>query len=238
MNKVAIIFLLFPFCLQAQDCFEADHSIWLNTWSSCFESENPRSEYGQSHWILYDFGEIRTLSKTRIWNTNDPNKLSQGFRDVRIDYSLDGMHWEAWGQMQFPKAEGHFIYPGFEGPDMNGIKAQFVLLTALSNHGHSSCYGIAEIKFFLLPGFEESIVSSIPQNLDSKYSVFPNPSDDHISVFGLDDAFVEYSIINSYGQELLKGRFNRRSAPIDISMLQAGIYFFRIENSLTRFIKI
>ncbi len=146
-----IIQLLLVAIISAQsDCFEADASIWLDTWVSCDKTPNPKSEYGDSHWIQYNFGSIRTLSKTWIWNTNDPNRLNQGFNHVKIDYSEDGQNWTYWGEMNFPKAQGDAIYSGFSGPDMVGIKAQYVLITALSNHGDSNCMGIAEIKFNLM----------------------------------------------------------------------------------------
>ncbi|MEM9849350.1 MAG: discoidin domain-containing protein [Bacteroidota bacterium] len=144
------IFLL-TFNQTIAQCFEADASIWQNTWASCQKSENPKAEHGLSHWIQYDFGAVRKLSKTWVWNTNDPAKLDQGFRAVSVDYSLDGKNWTHWGEMTFPKAKGEAVYGGFAGPDLQNIDAQYVLITALSNHGHANCMGIAEIKFNLLP---------------------------------------------------------------------------------------
>ena len=70
---------------------------------------------------------------------------------VKIDYSEDGQNWTALGTMNFPKAKGEAVYGGFSGPDLSNLKAQYVLLTAISNHGDASCAGIAEIKFNLLP---------------------------------------------------------------------------------------
>ncbi|MEO1261690.1 MAG: T9SS type A sorting domain-containing protein [Bacteroidota bacterium] len=142
---------LFSFSLTAQ-CFDADANIWLDTWASCEESPNPKSEYGNTHWIQYDFGSVRPLSKTWAWNANDPAKLTQGFNLVKIDYSTDGQAWEHWGEMNFPKGTGEPVYGGFPGPDMVGIEAQYVLLTAISNHGDANCAGIAEIKFNLMSG--------------------------------------------------------------------------------------
>ena len=135
-------------------CFEADASIWKNSWNSCQFSQNPKSEYGNTHWILYDFGVERTLSKTWVWNINDPQSLDKGFRMVKVDYSSDGSNWTYWGEMEFPMAKGEAVYSGFEGPDLQNIKAQYVLITPLSNYGHPSCSGIAEIKFNLMPNTE------------------------------------------------------------------------------------
>ena len=153
--KHTIYFLLLNFLfsipLSAQ-CFDPDASIWLNTWASCEESPSPKSEYGNTHWIQYDFGSVRPLSKSWAWNANEPGKLDQGFNLVKIDYSIDGQQWEYWGEMNFPKATGEPVYGGFPGPDLMGIEAQYVLLTAISNHGHANCAGFAEIKFNLMSG--------------------------------------------------------------------------------------
>lgn len=132
-------------------CFDADATIWQNTWASCEMSQNPKNEYGNSHWIQYNFGAVRKLSKSWVWNTNDPAKLNQGFNLVKIDYSIDGQNWTYFGEMNFPKAAGEAVYGGFAGPDLVGIEAQYVLLTAMSNHGDANCSGLAEIKFNLLP---------------------------------------------------------------------------------------
>ena len=154
MKKLIYIFFLTTLFInysQAQQCTEPDASIWKDTWVSCDKTANPKAEYGNSHWIQYDFGSVRNLSKTWVWNTNDPARLNQGFNLVKIDYSEDGASWTSAGEMNFPKASGAAVYSGFSGPDLMNIKAQYVLITAISNHGDATCAGIAEIKFNLLP---------------------------------------------------------------------------------------
>jgi len=160
MKHIILLGSFFLFCqgIQAQ-CFEADASIWEDTWASCQKSANPIASYGESHWIKYDFGYVRNLSKTWVWNTNEPGHLSKGFNQVQIDYSIDEEEWTNWGEMNFPIGTGEAIYGGFSGPDMQGIKARYVLITALTNHGHHSCSGIAEIKFNLLPQAEGASVN-------------------------------------------------------------------------------
>ena len=59
--------------------------------------------------------------------------------------------------MNFPKANGEAIYGGFSGPDLQNVKARYVLITALSNHGHATCTGLAEVKFNLLPSDEPGV---------------------------------------------------------------------------------
>ena len=136
--------------LDAQD-FTPDAQIWRDTWSSCNRSANPINSYGMSHWIQYDFGDVRRLSKTWVWNANEPAKLNQGFKQVKVNYSVDGRNWMHWGEMDFPKGTGEAVYGGFPGPDMVDLEARYVLLTVVSTHGDPNCAGIAEIKFNLLP---------------------------------------------------------------------------------------
>ena len=137
--------------LAQANCVTPDASIWKDTWASCEATPSPNLANGTSHWIQYDLGLVRKLSKTWVWNTNDPNKLNEGFRRVKVDYSLDGREWTNWGEMEFPQAQGNAIYGGFSGPDLVGIEARYILLTALSNYGSPTCHGLAEVKFNLLP---------------------------------------------------------------------------------------
>jgi len=160
---ICCLTLFFINTLSAQ-CINSDANIWKDTWASCDKTPNPIAEYGNSHWIQYNFGSVRNLSKTWVWNTNDPTQLNQGFNLVKIDYSEDGEIWTNLGEMNFPKAEGAVIYSGFSGPDFSNLKAQYVLLTAISNHGNASCAGLAEIKFNLLP--EAGIV--IPETTEEE----------------------------------------------------------------------
>ncbi|MEM7374608.1 MAG: discoidin domain-containing protein [Bacteroidota bacterium] len=149
---IVALSIIFALCqISCSDSSKADASIWLDPWVSCTPTANPITKYGNSHWIHYDFGSVRTLSKSWIWNTNDPQKLNQGFKKVSIDYSEDGETWTHYGEMNFPKAEGKAVYGGFAGPDLVGVKARYMLLTALSNHGDPACSGITEVKFNLLP---------------------------------------------------------------------------------------
>ncbi|MEL7020843.1 MAG: hypothetical protein AAGK47_04505, partial [Bacteroidota bacterium] len=126
-NILLIIVCLGTSILLHAQCFTPDASIWQNTWASCSTSPNPVSNYGNTHWIRYDLGVQRQLSKTWVWNTNDPSQLDQGFRQVKIDYSTDGVNWSHWGQMSFPKAGGDAVYGGFAGPDLSNIQARYVL---------------------------------------------------------------------------------------------------------------
>ena len=226
--------------MTGQDCFEADASIWKNTWSSCSKSMNPNSDHGNSHWIMYNLGEIRNMSKSWIWNCNDPDQLDRGFAVIEIDYSLDGSNWTNWGQFSCPKAEGHVIYSGFEGPDLQGIKCQFILLTVLSNHGNPNCSGIAEIKFNLFPGYEESLVSLDHMDFDSDEGIqlMPNPARDIIYINTELNSDQSIILFDNYGRIVLTDKINRNKNYVDISEIPRGVYYLKLEDKVSKFIKI
>jgi len=233
---ILFIALIFSFSttLSAQDCFTPDASIWLNTWTSCQKSQNPKDAYGNTHWIQYNFGEIRTLSKSWVWNSNDPEKLDQGFNQVKIDYSTDGESWEYWGEMTFPKAEGEAIYGGFPGPDLVGIEAQFVLITVESTHG-ADCAGIAEIKFNLLPGFAEGADVVVDTEeafpIPGEVAIQPNPSFGAFTLsFDSEDDFqVNYSIVSLTGKRIqnrvIQIQPGQNNIPLDLTEYPSGVYF-------------
>ena len=162
MHRILYVFLcnMLLAHLAMSQCAEPDPGIWRNTWASCQTKANPVPGNDQGHWIQYDLGVARNLSKTWVWNTNEPARLNQGFKLVRVDYSTDGEEWTRWGEMTFPKGRGEAVYGGFSGPDLVGVQARFVVLTAITNHGHPTCSGLAEVKFNLLPEYNDAPVSS------------------------------------------------------------------------------
>lgn len=147
----SIIILFQGILMFAQNCTTADASIWQNTWSSCTPSTNPNSAHGSGHWILYDLGENARLGKTQIWNTNEASKLDEGFKEVYVDYSTNGTTWTRLGEYVFEQGTGVATYGGFEGPNFQGKEVRYVLITAKSNYGNASCYGLCEVKFNAIP---------------------------------------------------------------------------------------
>lgn len=150
MKHLFYSFLFLGFVGQAMgQCFDPGMEIWSDTWRSCQNAPNPNPLRDDGHWIMYDFGEVYRLSKTHVWNTNETGLSEMGFRNVIVDYSVDGQTWEELGTYEFPQGTEEAIYPGFEGFDFTDSLAQFVLITAVDNWGHPSCYGISEVKFNL-----------------------------------------------------------------------------------------
>lgn len=164
-------------------CYPDRHSTnFFDGWISCEPAASPNPARPASHFILYDFNKVYALGQMKIWNTNDPDRTADGFRDVAIDVSPDGQTWTQIGEYTFERAPGLTTYEGFEGPDLGGAEGRFLLLTALSNYG-GTCYGLSEMRV----AGEEVMISATqePDRLDCiALTLFPNPFVDEI-VLGL-----------------------------------------------------
>lgn len=156
-------------------CYPDRHSTsWYDGWVSCEAFPNPNSQRGLSHWIMYDLGQTYILNKSHIWNTNDPANLDRGLRNVTLDYSLDGLRWTEYGTFVFSQANGSSTYEGFEGPDLAGIKARYVLLTAEDNYG-GACYGLSEIRFEAEDAALTDVNDLISETQCFSVQTYPNP---------------------------------------------------------------
>lgn len=237
-----ISFLLISVFGYSQN-FEPDASIWKDPWISCQKIISPKSDYGISHWIQYDLGHVRKLSKTWVWNVNDPEKLDQGFRQVKIDYSRNGINWTYFGEMTFPKGEGRAIYGGFEGPDLLDIEARFVLLTVVDTYGEGDCAGITEIKFNLRPpliyeGTED--LPPLPENHDNLLLLYPNPAVDQMNVRTPYDGPSTFKVFTIDGRLTYERTINtspNRAVILNTSQLVTGMYIIQVENEGYRSVK-
>ncbi len=129
----------------AQCHLDRHNTTWYNAWTSCTASANPNSSRGESHWLQYNLGYVYVLNESKFWNANHPDFLQDGLNEIVIDYSIDGVTWKEWGVFSIPLASGENLYEGVDGPDFDEILAQYVLITAISNHG-GACYSLSELK--------------------------------------------------------------------------------------------
>ena len=118
-----------------------------DSWLSCQTSINPNLNRGSSHWLQYDLGYIYELRGSHFWNYNVTNHTGRGFKQMAIDYSLDGISWNEVGTFELPQATGENTYEGFTGLDLTGIKARYILITAISNWNGGTCAGLSEVRF-------------------------------------------------------------------------------------------
>ena len=149
MKNYLIIALM---CFSVQQLFsqcEPDRHTTdaIDGWISCEKSQNPKNAYGTSHWVRFDLGSQRSLHDIHLWNINHPDYLDDGIRNMLIDISSNGTAWTQVDTFTIARANGSGFYTGSAGPDLAGINARYVLLTALDNHG-GGCVGLSEIKIY------------------------------------------------------------------------------------------
>lgn len=154
MNNKSIILvaIIISFFFEANSqCYPDRHNTnWFDGWQSCEKKQNPNSVRGNSHWILYDFTHLYKLQNLHIWNSNDPENLNNGVKDIVIDYSIDGNTWFEFDRTSVPIATGKSIYEGIELLNFNGLKTRYLLITALNNFG-GECTGFSEMKIEVAP---------------------------------------------------------------------------------------
>lgn len=82
-----------------------------------------------------------------------------------------------------------------------------------------------------------SDITSISETENSgELNIFPNPAKDFIMVdYPSNGVEIEYSILNSLGETVLKGNFINR---IDVSSLSSGLYMLKAGTQFVKFIKI
>ena len=130
-------------------------TVWDHGWLAYPEDLAPNPNSARSsydYWIKYDFGEVYLLDDMWIWNSNEGCCTDRGFRNVHIDYSVNGSSWTQLTSTQFSVATGSDSYSGFQGPDFGGVSARYVLISAVTNWGASGWYGLAEVKFYVHTG--------------------------------------------------------------------------------------
>ncbi len=106
-------------------------------------------------WIQYEFPNTYKLSELWVWNYNGEFEpvLGYGFKDVTIEYSLDGQTWTLLKDTQFAQATAVAGYAHNTTVDMGGVVAKFVKLTAKSNWSMVGIkqYGLSEVRFYYIP---------------------------------------------------------------------------------------
>ncbi len=127
---------------------ENEHShLEMDSWLSCQKTMNPNTIHGNSHFIMYDFGQQYKINSIRYWNYNVMQLTSLGARNVVLDYSTDGIEWQTADMYLWAEAPGIPSYAGDTLPGVAGITAQYILLTLMDNRSDGTCIGFSEISF-------------------------------------------------------------------------------------------
>ncbi|WP_288060091.1 discoidin domain-containing protein [Thomasclavelia cocleata] len=132
-------------------------------------SANP----GNRAWFEVDLGDVYELDEMWIWNINQINNVERGFKNVKIEYSLDEEKWleltpeenmEFLSEgtedypFQFSIASGDSLISATNLNDrdhspvkFNGIEAQYIKITAAPIAGEGSWgqnyFGLSELRF-------------------------------------------------------------------------------------------
>jgi len=231
-NSALFCFFLFISVLSNAQCFQDRHNTSQDeAWLSCAASESPNVERGVSHWIMYDLGVTHGLGESVLWNYNTPGFESNGIQELAIDYSLDGTTWETYGTYDFQETSASSFNEGTTGPDLSGVNARFVLLTALSNFG-GDCFGFAEIKIGL-----NDVVSSVSENAkkDFSFAVSPNPASEILKLKFDSKHTLDCTLrlTNSLGQNVLSKQLTisegQSNHEFDINTFNSGVYLIHIQ---------
>jgi len=200
-----------------------------DSWQSCQKNSNPNVSRGTSHWIQYDLGYVYRLSNTHFWNYNVAQQTQQGFKQIAIDYSLDGQIWKEAGSFQLAQASGTSDYVGTTGLDLTGISARYILVTAISTWEEGNCAGLSEVRFDVSANQEDPIVSSsILSFPESDIILFPNPTIDVLHLDVGKTKIKELMIVSAAGHELMRRTPPQNISQVDVSQLPAGVYFVNI----------
>ena len=111
----------------------------------------------QPTWIEYQFDKVYKLHEIWVWNQNqviEPS-IGYGFKDVTIEYSVDGIDYTTLGTThEFAGSPGVPDNEHETTVDLGDVIAKYVRLTAKSNwKGYVAQYGLSEVRFFSIPVF-------------------------------------------------------------------------------------
>ena len=221
--------------LISAQCYQDRHStIADDAWISCEMTASPNTSRGESHWIMYDFGEVYSLGQTHFWNVNAHDRTDEGISQGIIDYSFDGINWTEWGTFSLNEANGSTFYEGEDGPHFNDLRARFILITTIENHG-GPCVGLSEIRIET-----SGIITSTEDITDlnvTQLSVYPNPADNITQLhIASKESLIAQMIINDmsgknvYEQQIRINTGDNKYS-IDTSTLPSGQYTININNS-------
>lgn len=231
-----LFFLAFASAKTSGQCNPDRHNTtWFDSWMSCDSSLNPNAIRGNSHWIMYDFGETYRLFQMKIWNMNAPDYLRNGMNDITIDISNDGLTWQEIGRFQVPMADGMSTYEGIDLYDFGGTSANYLLITGLSNHG-GNCYGFSEIKIDVSEGIVTSLDHPPVATACLTASVHPNPVQSVSKVYitsTCSEIPVQFSIQDVSGKIVQQGQIplfaDRAEMDLPTATLVSGVYILSLQ---------
>jgi len=160
---IAFSFILLSQFLSAQCFQDRHHTSPESAWESCTANPNINTSRGTGHWILYNLGANYDLGQLHFWNYNIPGETNKGMKNIIIDYSTNATNWGGGVTFRIDQAPGSGFYEGQAGPQLSGVTARYVLITALDNHG-GSCTGLSEVRIGIYEDPCTDLVKQIDEN--------------------------------------------------------------------------
>jgi len=109
---------------------------------------------GEAVSIQYEFPRVYKLDMMTAWNSNTDFEafLGYGFKDVTVEYSVDGAEWTVLADVEFAQASGLAGDATTTVVDFAGVGAKYVKLTANTNWGGLfPDSGLSEVQFTYVP---------------------------------------------------------------------------------------
>lgn len=227
------LILMFIAVQSFSQCYIDRHNTSENeAWISCDKTLSPNTLRGESTWIMYDLKSTYALGSTHFWNLNSPGKTDMGIKNGIIDYSVDGVEWIEWGSFNLEESTASGFYEGEVGPDLNGIIAQYVLITITENHG-GQCSGFAELRIESLG--ETTSVDELVE-IDGNAFAYPNPAfgETQIKITSPSGINVNAQLMSMSGQrifenveQLIQGE---NTITLNLNELAEGQYIYSLSN--------
>ncbi|UCD52808.1 MAG: hypothetical protein JSW27_09245, partial [Phycisphaerales bacterium] len=104
--------------------------------------------------IQYEFSRVYKVVDMKVWNSNSGFEgfLGYGFKDVTVEYSVDGETWTVLADVEFAQAPAAAGYMANTVVDFGGVGAKYVKLTANTNWGGLfPDAGLSEVQFTYIP---------------------------------------------------------------------------------------
>ncbi len=108
----------------------------------------------QPTWIEYEFNRVYKLHEMQVWNHNSflERVVGFGIKDATVEYSTDEASWTTVGTThEFARGASAAGYAANTFVDLSGLAAKYVKITANSNWGSLSQYGLSEVRFLYVP---------------------------------------------------------------------------------------
>ncbi|MGI6270363.1 MAG: discoidin domain-containing protein, partial [Candidatus Howiella sp.] len=150
---------------------------------------------GANAWIQFDLGSAQTVDELWIWNMNQQNNTTRGLKNIKIEYTADGIVWNTLQPeeditfadspegypFQLAQATGQAdmaatnLNDGSNTPiRFGGAKARYVKITAHPDAGVGSWgdvyFGLSEVRFTVqgsTPSVDQEAIDNVISLIDA-----------------------------------------------------------------------